>query len=81
MCECVSLEKWVECKKGGDDLGEEEEKCGVGVGEQWACKRGGVRGMRVEKGEREGKCLTGERGSWRTTTEAIFTLQREVSYF
>lgn len=39
------------------------------------------RNKRVEKWESKGKCLTGERGSWRTMTEAMFTLQLKVSYF
>ena len=57
---------------GGKIWGEEEEK--------WACKRGSLRkSEKKEEREREGKCLTGERGSWRTIAEAIFTLQLKVS--
>lgn len=45
LCECVSLEKWVECE-GGQDFGEEEEKYGGQQREKWECKSEGLRGTR-----------------------------------
>lgn len=68
-------------QKKGMKIWERREKC-MGLREKWACKGEeegrSARNESVKRG-REGKCLTGERGSWRTVTEAMFTRQLAVS--
>lgn len=64
--------------EGGKILEKRKTNVGEREREKWASKSRGLRGTRVIKGEREGKRLRGERGSWSTMTEATFIVQPKV---